>query len=379
MSALDVASRFYDAAIGEDTWDNAISGTAEMLGGATILLASGDRRDPASFTVWEKDFEESRYAGTGITLQDGLDPEINPILKVHYYSPAVICKAIDHRTRFHESVYAQSRIWREVMLPLKLAQPRVFTLEIDGFRVSGGFACVPGGRIDADAAASLELVLSHAAQALRLRSRIGARSLPDASPSELLNRVGVGVVLMDAEARILGCNAEAERVLDEADGISRSGGRLRLFDPRQDHRLRIGISLLGSGFLRAEKAEILATRRPSGLPGYSVSLFPAQGWGAVPGSGRACACLCISDPLAPGNLPDARKLRKALCLTQAEAEVARLAPLALSRQQLAGQLGVSENTVKTHQASIRDKLGLRNTAELAQVVARIAFHTAADT
>ena len=115
----------------------------------------------------------------------------------------------------------------------------------------------------------------------------------------------------------------------------------------------------------------VAVPRRSGFAAYLLEVFPAIGAAGLPGTARAGAIVVIRDPVAAPVLADSDALVSAFGLTPAEARVARLAPLAESKRAVAERLGLSENTVKTHLAAIRGKLGVRNMTELAQVIDRL--------
>ncbi len=104
-----------------------------------------------------------------------------------------------------------------------------------------------------------------------------------------------------------------------------------------------------------------------------LRVFPAIGTCSLPGAHSAAATLVLHDPASPAALPDAAFLRTALGYTPAEAEVARLVPLALSKRKMGERLGLTENTIRFHLASMRAKLGARNAAELARIVDRVSL------
>lgn len=60
----------------------------------------------------------------------------------------------------------------------------------------------------------------------------------------------------------------------------------------------------------------------------------------------------------------------ATALTPRQADVAALAARGATNPQIAQQLGVSENTVKTHLKDVFDRLGVTSRAELDDVLPR---------
>ena len=71
-------------------------------------------------------------------------------------------------------------------------------------------------------------------------------------------------------------------------------------------------------------------------------------------------------PIAPEAIPPAvpEDPFAAYELTPRQAEVARLLLQAKTRRQIAGELGLSESTVKTHTAELYKKLGINSRVEL---------------
>src|SRR5262249_42236823 len=59
-----------------------------------------------------------------------------------------------------------------------------------------------------------------------------------AALSDTLDKIGAGVFLADADARVLHANAHGRAQLAEGDFLSARGGRLMASDPRANHELR---------------------------------------------------------------------------------------------------------------------------------------------
>jgi LuxR family transcriptional regulator, maltose regulon positive regulatory protein len=83
-------------------------------------------------------------------------------------------------------------------------------------------------------------------------------------------------------------------------------------------------------------------------------------------AGSAASISEIVDLLAPASGPTATPARPPLpceALTRCEARVLRYLPTNLSTREIAGELCLSTNTVKTHQRHLYQKLGARNRME----------------
>jgi DNA-binding CsgD family transcriptional regulator len=193
------------------------------------------------------------------------------------------------------------------------------------------------------------------------------------SLNHVLACLSVGVVLVDRGLRIRMANAVAEEILAAGDGIGVAAGRLRVTAPAQREELKARLQAIGRVSDQAGSAgdDALYLPRPSGLPALSVTMLSGAGMRTEAAAPNAFATLVISDPMRGKEQPSAESLSLRFGLTWSEARVARLAPLALSKRQTAERLGLSENTVKSHLANARDKIGARNMSELAVIIGRL--------
>lgn len=259
------------------------------------------------------------------------------------------------------------------MVRQEIVNGRMFTLAREADLLAGGFATHKGGLvIEGDEVQKLDDLLEHLAHAVRLQNHVNRHRGIAESLQSLLARLSVGVMLLDGDLRILTMNACAELAIAARDGLQAERGRLRLASRVHHGTLAAGVRRLRLGRGSPGSDLTIGVPRPSGLPVYVLRLFPAGGLGGIPGAHTACAIITVHDPMAASYLPDGDSLLHAFGLSPAEAAVARLAPLSLSKKEIAVRLGLSENTVKTHLAAVRAKVGARNTSELALIVSAAA-------
>ena len=77
----------------------------------------------------------------------------------------------------------------------------------------------------------------------------------------------------------------------------------------------------------------------------------------------------VKEVLVPAGepfVPDERK-REDLSITRRELEILELIAQGMSNREIAGQLFVSENTVKTHSSRLFDKLGAKRRTQAVQI------------
>lgn len=356
MSEPDVWSALlWDAVLGESSWDEIPRAVASTTGAPIACLLRGK----ADFSVesWQHNL---CFDGTGMFPLSILDIERNSIAKALQHVPA--SRGHDRRRLVSDAVFdrdtSMSPLTEQGTYHGIICKYAGASLIGDGLWI--GFHKHQGDACEASAGrfgAWVPLVQ----RALRARQRLEEAQASEEGCMDMLGHRGVGTVVIDRDLRVRRLNAAAERILAAGDGIGQRRGVLTLVSHAAERELRRRVRTLGRS-VTSTGALSLPVQRPSGLPAYALDLVPARGLGIE-------ATVLISDPLAR-LLPDADRLMARFGLTAAEARLARLAPLALSKAQMAEQVGLSENTVRTHLAAARTKLGVRNMVELAVVIAR---------
>lgn len=365
----DPVPLFYDAATGEASWDDALAALTARLGGASIMLAVASPRKPMLTAHWARQYETHLHSEAGFSDDDIVNPDHNPDIRATLTMP--VARAFDSRAFVTEEEMRRTPLFQAAMLTQDISIHHLFVAVRDAELLAGGFAAHPGGQdLDASAVRELDRVLPHIGRALRLRGEIARCQTLQSGLVSALEGLSEGVVIVDPELRVLHANAAAEAMFVARDGLRRDRGCLRLATATQS-RLAERVRARGSIASEDAPAGPIPVPRRSGLAAYLLEVFPAIGVAGLPGSAAAAAILVIRDPVAAPVLADSDALVSAFGLTPAEARVARLAPLAESKRAVAERLGLSENTVKTHLAAIRGKLGVRNMTELAQVIDRL--------
>jgi DNA-binding CsgD family transcriptional regulator len=156
-------------------------------------------------------------------------------------------------------------------------------------------------------------------------------------------------------------------MLDAQRGLALRHGRVRLDRVRSQAALERGARKLAISQEDTERV-VVDVHDARGIQTYELSLAPAIGDGKHDIAPAANVILFITEiptEPAPGQVEG---LMRRFDLTPAEARVAALIAWSRSRAAVAEQLGISENTVKSHLKVIHDKLGIRTRAELVRHV-----------
>lgn len=180
-----------------------------------------------------------------------------------------------------------------------------------------------------------------------------------------LDQLAAGVLVLDADGRVLRANAAAEALLGEGDGLRTEKGQLAASRPEDTRALRGALAQLGGGgtseiVLRLERVRssfpLMVVLQPA--PAHDRGLFDDP---------RARALLFVSAPELHGE-PSALQLAALFRLTPAEARLARLLTAGATLEEASQSLGVSIHTVRVQLKSIFAKTGTQRQAELVRLL-----------
>lgn len=175
--------------------------------------------------------------------------------------------------------------------------------------------------------------------------------------------LGLALLVLDRNRRIVSSNALADQILDETEGLGRNGDDLVLSSPVQQRML----------------GELLAGTRPAQpLPRFRIER-PRHGDLIVTAraldlsaihAGTGAIALFLARPAAEANV-DPAALQTLLGLTPAEARMAAAVAEGLSLAEAGIRLGIAHNTAKVHLRSIFAKTGIHRQSQLVALIASL--------
>ena len=222
------------------------------------------------------------------------------------------------------------------------------------------------GRIE-----TIERLLPHLRQFVRVREALaGARAL-GASAVELLDNARAGVIQLDRRGRVAAANDRARALLNARDGLWDPHGCLRASQRRDDRKLQhlIAQALPAAGLPGVGGS--MPVSRASSRPPLAVHVSPVSEGGTHPPRSPFGAIVLAVDPAdRPGIDPE--QVREALGLTPAESRIAVLIAHGKSIDDVAALTERGRTTVKWHIGNTYDKHGLTRQVELARLVMPLA-------
>lgn len=221
---------------------------------------------------------------------------------------------------------------------------------------------------DTEEASVCEILVSQLRRGAELSARIGASEIERALYSRVMDRLSVGVVILDETGRVVRCSSAAEAALAARDGIQLQAGKLRAASAREDRDLQAAIRAVLQPCEGADRpaSRGLSLSRPSGSRNLGVIVQPVP----AGGSGLAASArvaVYIRDPEASAEV-EGELVRQLFDLTPAEAAVARRLTAGLSLEDAASSLDISRNTARAHLRSIFSKSGITRQTELVRLM-----------
>jgi DNA-binding CsgD family transcriptional regulator len=200
----------------------------------------------------------------------------------------------------------------------------------------------------------------HLARAASLSSEV--RLAQVGSLVDALNMIGVAVALLDAKGQVVSASQQFAAAFDDLLLDLRS--RLCLTDPAGDRRLAKALTLLG----KTGRGQSIAVRNREGFGCGVLHLLPARNE-ARDLFANVATFAVLSRP-ENRQIPGADVIGALFDLTPAEARVARQVAQGRSPIEIAGELGISAETARSHLKRVFAKTSTNRQSELAALIGK---------
>jgi DNA-binding NarL/FixJ family response regulator len=212
----------------------------------------------------------------------------------------------------------------------------------------------------------------HLRRAVLLDRRIGTLLRSRDALTDTLDLFPSAVFLLDARGHVVHCNRAARALLDAHDGLTVRGRTLEASCPDDTNALRahvttaIAVARGRPDGLTASPC--VAIRRPSGKPAFEAVASPLHPRHDDLVRRSIDTLLVVTQD--PRQAP-ADALARLYKLTAAETRVAMSLACGQSRRQIADELAITANTVRTHCSNIYAKTGLARQSSLMHLLAHL--------
>lgn len=221
--------------------------------------------------------------------------------------------------------------------------------------------------------AHLQLVrrlVPHIQRAVSVQRRLATLEAQRSLASDALDVMPIGVAFLAGDGRLITANRVAMEILGRADGLSLGrAGDLSASRPLEAARLaRLVSNACATGSRTGTGSGGAVTiSRPSGLRPYALLLSPLRPTSFSLAPVVPAAIAFVSDPERTVR-GGAELLRSLYGLTPAESEVATLLLDGKKVSEIQDELGITENTVRTHVRKVLEKVQARGQGDLIRIL-----------
>jgi DNA-binding CsgD family transcriptional regulator len=209
----------------------------------------------------------------------------------------------------------------------------------------------------------------HLKRAMRIFVRYAQAFRERAVYQAVIERIGVGVALVDAKSTIMATNSIARDILNARNGITIAHNRLTATAPAVARTLE--------GFIHAaaeaqttqtnDPGQPLAVRLDDRLSPLTVMVHPGPEVQHVNAPLRRSAIVVMRDPGRRASV-SAAVVSRLFGLTPAEATLAALLAQGSDLDEAATELGIRRNTARSHLQSIFMKTDVKRQSELVRMI-----------
>jgi DNA-binding CsgD family transcriptional regulator len=215
----------------------------------------------------------------------------------------------------------------------------------------------------------LQILIPHIQRAVQIQQRLSAAEQERALTHEMLERLDLGIMILEADSRLLFANAVARRVLQSGRDLTTSQGWVRprhtAKNPRFAKVVRdAALTSIGQG---TGAGGFVPIQRPDGPPlSLLVSPYPAAP--GNPGHAWGAALILFADPDAQTDVPE-HALAQMFGLSPAQTRLVSALVAGETMADYADAVGITMNTAKTQMRQIFLKVGVNRQADLIRAVA----------
>lgn len=221
---------------------------------------------------------------------------------------------------------------------------------------------------------TLSLLVPHIRQAIHSRWRVAALEAERTAFADVLDRLTIGVILLDSRGRMCGANQAAEAILRSGHGINYVDSRLAADKPQTTRQLQHLVREAGStarGMGTGGGGSILLPRQNA--PSLAVIVAPLRAAGAELREASPAVIVFLTNPaLDPPTVEEV--LRSLHDLTPREAQLARGLADGWSLNDAARHLGTTISTERKRLSAIFQKTRTDRQATLVKLVLTHAMH-----
>jgi DNA-binding CsgD family transcriptional regulator len=363
---LPIIGQLYDAAVDPELWQPVLASLDQFFNTVQTFVVMENAIDPAasvfhasvSDPAWLRRYAEKYMLINPMRLATlGRVTVGTTVLTTDFMTPDEY-----NATRFSRELLAEKGVVDIAVAVLELTASRVTVLSAQR-SVRQGFA-------DEVLRRKLEIIMPHAQRAVRIAGLLEHQKMVASSVGDTLDMLAAGVFLVTGKGIVVHANTRAMDFVSENDIVRIVGGGLALTDRTAQAALlnAIGRAVQGDGVLGEAGQAIVATSGAGRRIIATVMPLTNGRRSTIGASYRAVAAVCLQEAEFEASA-DAAALALLYDLTARETTILITSIEVTGASEVAGILGISEATVKSHLKAIFRKTGVNRQSDLVKLVA----------
>ncbi len=360
----DLLGNIYDATLDPSVWQHVMAGIVAFVGGQSAGMGT--------YYPVSKNIEALCHFGCDphyLQLQVGVYAGLDPHAGLFFFPPEQVVSIADIMPY---DQYLDTRFYREWAQPQGWIDSACAVLDksATSFSMLGVYRNAESGRVDDLMRNRMQMIVPHVRRAVLISRVIDLKVAEAARFSELLDGLSAAILFVDAKGRIVHANSCGHEMLAEGQVLSRQQDYLSSTDPNAARALREAIACVENGDFGVGNSPVALSPPLQADGRWLAHVLPlTSGLRQRVGAAYSAAAVLFVQRAALDTPSAMEAVAKLYRLTPTEVRVLRAVVELGGVSPVAGTLGISEATVKSHLQHLFEKTGIRRQMDLVKLVA----------
>jgi DNA-binding CsgD family transcriptional regulator len=358
-------AEIYDTVLDRTLWPAALKKVTAFVQGQASAIYWNDVANNSGDVFFDDGGISPEWRQLYFEKYVSLNPTLTPRSFAAVEEPAATADLVPY------DEFLRTRFYREWAKPQGLVDFVSIFLEKTAAKAAmfGVFRHQRHGVADQETRRRMRLIAPHLRRAAMISKVVSLKQTEAASLTEAMDGLRAGVILVDAESKILHANAAAHVLLDDGRILRAPAGRLASSDARTTIELRaiFAAAAQGDSAAGARGIPLPGAASPEPYVAHVLPLASGQRRRAASDSVAAAALFIHKATVETSSPPEV--VAQTFKLTMAELRVLFAIVEVGGVPEVADVLGIAPTTVRTHLSRLYEKTRVSRQADLVKLVA----------